>query len=234
MFQPSQEQAAVPQHVSTLKMYEDLGRLPRAPVAELQTRFAGTACDDPECVRDMAAALLQRIDQYWLAIDYCPPMTLRSTGESPTARPAPQFEHQYGSFHWLRITEMADGPQRVWAEAKSMCLNTALVLAQWEFAQFLPGQTDLLRCGRVAAMSACKNELISGSPWSKNSRKLTTSGVRRRLRQTLNSTPNAYLALHPDSGQPIFYVANDFERLAPALQARAREANRPLRISAPR
>ena len=233
MFQPSHEQAAVPQF-RTLKMHEERDTLPRLAVTELRAEFALAAADDPDAVRSLALAMIRRIDAYWSAIDYCPPMTLGSGGETPTARPAPQFEHRYGTFHWLRITETTAGPEKVWSEAKSICLNTALHLAQWEFAQILPENPDLLRNGRIAAMSACKNQVIAGSPWNKNSRKLTNAGVRKRLRQALNASPYAYLALHPDSGLPAFYVDSDFARLSPALAERAREVNRAFRVSGPR
>ncbi|MGF6440472.1 hypothetical protein [Paraburkholderia youngii] len=233
MLQPSQEQAAVPQF-RTLKMHEERDTLPRLRVSDLRAEFASAAADDPDSVRSLALAMIRRIDAYWVAIDYCAPMTLGSGGETPTARPAPQFEHRYGTFHWLRINETKDGPEKVWSEAGSICLNTALHLAQWEFGQVLPEVPDLLRNGRIAAMSACKNQSIAGSPWNKNSRKLTNAGVRKRLRQALNASPYAYLVLHPDSGLPTFYVDSDFARISPAMAERAREANRPFRVSGPR
>lgn len=218
--------------VRTLKMHADAGDLPCLPLVTLRAQLATATTPCPADVRRAADAMLQRIDQYWRAISYCGPAG--GKGELPCALPAPQFEGRYSHYHTgLRVTDPAHGPGTVWSEAQAICLSTALHLAQWELSNVLPDSTDLLRLGRLAAMSACKNESITGLPWGKTSRRLSTAGILKRVRKARAVTPLTYLVLHPETDSPSFHTQPDFERIEHVLEARARENNRVFQVCRP-
>ncbi|MFP3637532.1 hypothetical protein [Paraburkholderia sp. SIMBA_054] len=219
----------------TLGGHAQAGNLPRLQATTLRAQLATGTPDHPSDVRRAATALLQRVLEYWRFVDYCHPALTLSSGEQPRAIPAPQFTQESGQLRQgLQVNDPLDGPLKVWNEAMAMCLNTALLVAQWELATAMPEAGDLLRKGRVAGLSACKSEAIAGSPWGKTSMRISTVGVRKRVLRALGELPSTWLVLHPDSGAPAFYSTDDYARIGPVFSRRALENNHPLLVCAPR
>lgn len=222
-------------HYRTLQESFEDGNLPRLPWVTLYAQVA-CAADTPGDVRRAAMAILSRARQYLVHVDFCTSTlaTGRFKSEQPRALNASRDEHvTRGALSPLCVTSHPDMPRRIWREAHAMCLTTAICVAHWELAEALPDCADLLDRARIAVLAACKNEALTGSAWFAVSRHLKTPSARRYLDRLIELLPSCWLIFHPDTGMPVFVSASDPQQTRTRYESVAREANRPLVVSAP-
>lgn len=217
----------------TLAAHAFCGALPPLPSLTLRAQIATAASDNPHDIRRAARALIERVATYWECIDYCRPVISGASGELPRALPAPRYENTHNSLRQgLRVTDVG-GPEQIWNEAMSMCLTTAFHVAQWELGSAIPEGQGVLAVGRIAALTACRSESITGSNWKRTSRHMGTTGARKLLARALAGLPQAWLVVHPDTATPFFYADAEYASRGGLLERRAIENNRPFVFSSP-
>ncbi|WP_321935525.1 hypothetical protein [Paraburkholderia sp. J8-2] len=124
-------------------------------------------------------------------------------------------------------------PQRIWREARAMCVTTLIGIARWELSKSFPECSDLLERARVAVLAACKSESLTGSVWFSISRHMTTASARRYLERMLKLLPTCWLVVHPETRIPAFVGPSDAQQKRLQYEAVALANNRPLVFSAP-
>lgn len=223
------------QNRKTLADYSEDGLLAPIDVNEFRARFAGFAVDGEVNVRAAAIALVSRVLDYWARIDYCSGTvkTARSSKETARAIAAPQFASRYGLRTGPAVNDPLEGPAAVWTNAIAFCPNTAFQVAQWEYSTAVPDVARALAVARVAALSACKDEHLTGVNWLRTARRMSTFGARRHLGKVLAAVPHAWLVIHPESQAPSFFGAAHYAQIAPKLEHLARERNVPFKVWAP-
>jgi len=217
----------------TLAAHALSGALARLPSLTLRAQIAPASADNPNDIRRAARALIERVAAYWQCIEYCRPGISGGSGEVPCALPAPRYESARNSLRrGLRVTDV-DGPEQIWNQAMAMCLTTAFHVAQWELTRAIPEGASVLRVGRIAALTACRSEPITGSNWKRTSSRMSTIGARKLLARALAGLPHAWLVLHPDTATPFFYADAEYAVRGGMLERRAIESNRQFVFSSP-
>lgn len=171
--------------------------LPRldAPAIRRQLSFADSGCWKTE--RRAVLLLLERIAQYYTVIGYTGPLVTRFNAEIGTAYGRWFEERAYGQDHSRREVFHTTNnyawstPERIYRDTRFACIESALLLAQWEFLQEVPESDAVLKLARWTALRTVQSSELSGVRWHAKRGRWGTKGIRKHLAHTLELARSA-------------------------------------------
>lgn len=136
-----------------------------------------------------ALILLKRIRQYYEVINYNGPYLTSFNAEIPEALGQLLCENNCtwrtsyigtNQYHWKN-------PEKIFNDVRSMCAESALMLAEWEISKEVPESKEALYQARRTALNAIKDSTFSGLTWSKVRRRYRRAGFTKLLDTVLNT-----------------------------------------------
>jgi hypothetical protein len=216
------------QTFKTLKQQQSDGILATLPHVRLRAQLALAEKNNPADLMRAAFMLIQRVRAYYDAAEYCAPRG-DIHRDLPTAYSA-TLTRYYGGFYrgTINVALPTEGPASVWNKAGSLCLDTAIAVAQWEICQNYPEAADIINASKEAALNACKNSDFSGIYWRDAKRRIGTKKIRAMLDTVLTSLQQAYFVIHPETGVASFRTEQNFIWAQKKLEEIAASEGKPL------
>lgn len=171
--------------------------LPRldTPAIRRQLSFAEQGCWKTEC--RAVLLLLERIAQYYTVIGYTGPLVTRFNAEIGTVYGRWFEERSYGRddsrrevFHTTNNYAWST-PERIYLDTRFACIESALLLAEWEFLQEVPESHTVLKYARWTARQTVQSWELSGVRWHSKRGRWGTKGIRKHLAHTLELARSA-------------------------------------------